>query len=216
MKNSEIKLKDTKLYSLYFHELWWLSSSICQKCEHLFKETVIPENGFIMQVNPNIHSIIASLLSDAANIKKLIVTPDGKLKNESSAQSKLRKERAKVLQEKIKSIQLTEILNHKIRNTLEHFDEYLDEANLKLSREEQSSSPMAVYNMVFSHWEVISSRVYPIRLYISSERKFYNMKWSVDIGKIYEETMAILSELKKLPIFSQQEDLGGLMLRLDI
>jgi hypothetical protein len=153
MKNPEIKLKDTKLYTLYFHELWWLSNSIREKCEQLFKETVIPESGFIMQVNPTLHSIIASLLSDASNIRKLIITPDIKLKGESSSQFKLRKERANVLQEKIKSIELTEILNHKIRNTLEHFDEYLDEANLELSREEESLSPMAVYNMVFSHWE---------------------------------------------------------------
>jgi hypothetical protein len=95
------------------------------------------------------------------------------------------------------------------------FDEYLDEANLKLSREIQPPSPMAAYNMVFSHWEVTNPKVYPVRLYISSERKFYNLKWSVDIGKIYKEATAILSELKKLPEFSQQKELGGLMVRLD-
>ena len=215
MKNSKTNLKDTKLFTLYFYELWWLSHSICKKCENLFEETKIPDEGFVMQVSPEIHSTIASLLSDASNIKKLIDTPTGKLRGESSAQAKLRKERAEMLNAKIKSIELSEILNHKIRNTLEHFDEYLDEANLKLSRDIQPISPMAAYNMVFSHWEVTSPKVYPIRLYISSERKFYNMKWSVDIGKIYEEATAILLDLKKLPEFSQNEDLGGLMLRLD-
>ncbi|MDD2789159.1 MAG: hypothetical protein PHU40_00670 [Sulfurimonas sp.] len=215
MKNLKINLKDTKLFTLYFYELWWLAHSICKKCDNLFEETKIPDKGFVMQVNPEIHSIIASLLSDASNIKKLIDTPMGKLRGESSTQAKLRKERAELLNKNIKSVELTEMLNHKIRNTLEHFDEYLDEANLKFSRDTQPLSPMAAYNMVFSHWEVTSPRVYPIRLYISSERKFYNMKWSVDIGKIYEEATAILSDLKKLPEFSQNEDLGGLMLRLD-
>jgi hypothetical protein len=215
MNNSAISLENTKLYTLYFYELWWLSHSICQKCENLFKETAIPDDGFLMQVNPEIHSIIASLLSDASNIKKLIDTPAGKLRGEPSAQARLRKERAEALKEKIKSVELTEMLNHKVRNTLEHFDEYLDEANLKLSRQDKPSSPMAAYNMVFSHWEVTSPRVYPVRLYISSERKFYNMKWNVDIGKIYEEATAILLELRKLPEFSQQKDVGGLMVRLD-
>jgi hypothetical protein len=215
MNKSRIKLEDTKLYTLYLNELWWLSHSIYQKCENLFSETTIPENGMLLQVNPKIHSLIASLLADASNIKKLIDTPTGKLHGESSAQARLRKERASALKNKIGSIELTEMLNHKVRNTLEHFDEYLDEANLKLSRETHSSSPMAAYNMVFSHWEVTTPSVYPIRLYISSERKFYNLKWSVDIGKIYEETKAILTELKKIPEFSQQEELGGLMIRLN-
>jgi len=215
MNKSSISLENTKLYTLYFHELWWLSNSICQKCENVFKETQILDNGMLLQVNPTVHSLIASLLSDASNIKKLIDTPAGKLRGESSAQARLRKERAKVLKDTIESVELTEILNHKVRNTLEHFDEYLDEANLKFSRELQTSSPMAAYNMVFSHWEVTNPRVYPVRLYISSERKFYNLKWNVDIGKIYEEATAILSELKKLPEFSQQKELGGLMVRLD-
>jgi len=215
MKNEKIDLKDTKLYILYFYELWWLSHSISKKCETLFEKTKIPDTGFLIHVNPEIHSIIASLLSNASNIKKLIDTPTGKLRGESSAQAKLRKERAEILNEKIQSIELTEILNQKIRNTLEHFDEYLDEANLKLCRDIQPISPVAAYNMVFSHWEVTSPRVYPIRLYISSEHKFYNMKWSVYIGKIYEEAIAILLDLQKLPEFSQKENLGGLIIRLD-
>ncbi|MBI5809719.1 MAG: hypothetical protein HZB21_00790 [Deltaproteobacteria bacterium] len=208
---------ETKLYKLYLHELWWLSDAIKKKCEKLFSETTSPppSSVYLIQVNPDLHSLIASILSDAANIKKLIKNQGGKLLGETGTKARLRKERAAMLDSLLSGIELEEILNHKIRNTLEHFDEYLDEANIELSKAAIPPSPMAAYNMIFSSWEVIKPRVYPIRLYISEERKFYNMKWSIDIGKIYKEAKAILSVLNKVPIIASTDGPGGLMLRLD-
>ncbi len=215
MDKSDLKLEDTKLASLYVHELWWLANSVKTKAERLFAEAKVPETGYAIQVSPELHSVIASLLSDAANLKKLVVTPSAKLNGESGRQYRLRKARAAALRESIKGISLTEMLNAKVRNTLEHFDEYLDEANVGLSTAKSAPSPMAAYNMVLSHWEVTSPPVYPIRVYISSERKFYNMKWSVDIGAIHQEATAIVERLVSHPEFSKAEGPGGLMVRLD-
>ena len=100
-------------------------------------------------------------------------------------------------------IKLAELLNAKVRNTLEHFDEYLDEANLALSDARVPPSPMAAYNMVLSRWDAINPRVYPIRLYISAERKFYNMKWSVDLDAINKEASAIA---ERLAVVSRKAD----------
>jgi hypothetical protein len=213
-EHTDIKLEDTKLLTLYFHELWWLAHGIKTKAERLFSEATVPESGNVIQVSPELHSLIASLLSDAANLKKLVVTPSGKLNGESGRQFRLRKARAAALRDAVAGLQLTEILNAKVRNTLEHFDEYLDEANLNLSTAKNPPSPMAAYNMVLSRWEVFSPRVYPIRVYISSERKYYNMRWSVDIGEIYKEATAIVERLVSHPAFANTEGPGGLMVRL--
>jgi len=35
--------------------------------------------------------------------------------------------------------------------------------------------------------------VYPVRVYISAERRFYNMKWSVDIDAMHKEAVASAS-----------------------
>ncbi|MGF1807892.1 hypothetical protein L4C31_21895, partial [Aliivibrio sifiae] len=139
----EVNFDNGKLSTLYYHELWWLASSIVKKSEKLFEETSVPESGYLIQVNPELHSLIASILSDAANIKKLVVTPSNKLNGESGAQARLRKERAQRLKDAISGVGLKEILNHKVRNTLEHFDEYLDEVNLKLTKASKAPSPMA-------------------------------------------------------------------------
>jgi len=215
VRPQDINLTNSKLRSLYFHELWWLASSIVAKCEKLFNETVIPDSGYQIQVSPELHSLIASVLSDAANIKKLITTPSAKLRNESGVQTRLRKERARTLKALFNSIALNEILKHKVRNTLEHFDEYLDQANVKLTKAANPPSPMAAYNMILSHWEAFNPRVYPIRVYISSEKTYYNMKWSINIESIYNEASAMLTELNKIPDLTQEDGPGGLMLRLD-
>jgi hypothetical protein len=214
-EHTDTRLEDTKLLTLYFHELWWLAHGIKTKAERLFAEATVPETGYSIQVSPVLHSLISSLLSEAANLKKLINTPSGKLNGESGPRYRLRKARATALREAIAGVELTEMLNPKVRNTLEHFDEYLDEANLTLSTAKLLPSPMAAYNMVLSHWEVFSPRVYPVRVYISSEQKFYNMKWSVDIGVIHKEATKLVERLITHPAFANTEGPGGLMIRLN-
>ena len=214
-EHPDVKFEDTKLMTLYFHELWWLAHGIKTKAEQLFLEAKVPETGNVIQVNPELHTLIASLLSDATNLKKLVVTPESRMNGESGRRFRLRKARAVALKEAISGIQLTEMLNAKVRNTLEHFDDYLDEANLALSGTAPPPSPMAAYNMVLSRWEVFNPRIYPIRVYISSERKFYNMKWSVDIGAIHQEASAIVERLTSHPAFTKTEGPGGMMVRLD-
>ena len=213
-KGTDIKFEDTKLFSLYFHELRWLAHSIQTKSEKLFDEAKVPEEGNVIQVNPELHSLIASILSDAANLRKLIVTPHNRLDGESGRQFRLRKARAAALRDAIEGIELVELLNSKVRNTLEHFDEYLDEANITVSEAKTPPSPMAAYNMVFSRWEVFTLPVYPVRLYISSERKFYNMKWSVNIDAMHKEASAVVERLAHSDVFGKKESPGGLMVPL--
>lgn len=56
---TDVKAEDSKLFSLYIHELWWLSHAIKTKTEKLFVEAKVPETGYILQVSPELHSLIA-------------------------------------------------------------------------------------------------------------------------------------------------------------
>ncbi|KPW99807.1 MULTISPECIES: hypothetical protein [Pseudomonas syringae group] len=113
-----------------------------------------------------------------------------------------------MLSEFLKSLNIKEMLNPKVRNTLEHFDK----ANYEVTQSAPQNK-LAAYNVVLSHWDAISPRVYPLRLYISSERKFYNMQWDIDIGVIYLEACSILEKLEggKSPVSTEP---GGLMIRI--
>lgn len=184
------------LFSLYFHELGWLSSEIQKYCEAIFAETPVPEQGYYIKVSPELHAHIVSVLVNAANLKKLVYTGEKRYKNESVEVFRLRQKRSRVLRESLSGLKLEEILNNKVRNSLEHFDEYLDENIVRLSKKPPST--FAAYNMALSHREVFNPQVYPIRLYIVSERKFYNMHFSIDIGKIYAEASSILERLREL------------------
>jgi len=210
---NNIKPEDTKLFSLYVYELWWLANGVKQKTEHLFAETKFPDEENIIQVSPELHSIIASTLSDAANLKKLLVTKEYQLKGESGRQFRLRLGRTQALANLLEGVALNELLNAKVRNTLEHFDEYLDEANLAVTEAKKPPSPMAAYNMILSHWDVFNPRMYPIRVYISEERKFYNMKWSVDLGAMNTEAKAVIERLAQF-LGVAKDGPGGLMLPL--
>lgn len=176
---------------IYSHELWWLTDAIKKGCEELFQKTPLPEKGYYLKVDYKIHALINNILSDAANVKKLISIPKHKTKEESSRQFNLHIERSKYLMDKLKGIELSEITSVKLRNTLQHFDEYFDQMNIEASEGKLKQHVMAFYNIVLSHWEAVDINPYPLRVYISSEKKYYNMKAMVNIGMIYKEASSI-------------------------
>ncbi|HDL7824148.1 TPA: hypothetical protein PXP39_001791 [Yersinia enterocolitica] len=181
-----------RLNFIYLHEVWWIAKSIKEQCELLFSKTPIPENETRLQVDYTIHNMINNLLSDSANLKKLIFEPKNKSKSETVKQFKLHITRCKYIQNEIKGIEISELKSVSVRNSLQHFDEYLDEFNLNVTEGKQNVYSLVLYNITTSSWAPFEkTRVAPLRLYVSSERKFYNMKNSIDIGKIYSEVTAI-------------------------
>lgn len=111
------------------------------------------------------------------------------------------------------------MFNSRVRNTLEHFDEYLDDAVLEYeSGELEKKAPMALYNVNNLELGVITPAPYPIRLYVSEERKFYNMGHAIDIGALYAEAQAIRARVQDLmrraPVDTTTDSPGGLMIPL--
>lgn len=175
MNVEEIDIFKSEVLDIYLSELYSLAYSVKSGCEEIFAETKVPDNGYAIQVSPSIHNKINNVIISAANIKKLINSPLPKQKKESRKSFTVRKQRESLLQELLSGLELKEIYNTDVRNKLEHFEEYLDSMALKLMDNESDINKeynAASYNMVFSHWDVIKPHVYPIRLYITSERIF--------------------------------------------
>lgn len=205
---------ELRLNFIYMHELWWLTESIKRRCEELFRETPLPDEGYYFKMEYRIHSLINDILSDAANLKKLITIPTRKTQSESPKQFEVHVERSKFLQGIIKGLEISELKSVKVRNTLQHFDEYLDEANIEASEGKLKAHQMAVYNFVMSHWEAINPRPYPIRLYICAEKTYYNMKASVNLEKIYVEASRINEVMRSEIKRESDSEPGGFMIPL--
>jgi hypothetical protein len=204
---------EPSLLTIYVRELYNLSVAVREKCQQIFDKTPpVPErpNRYIAH-NPELNALIYGVLIDAANIKKLIVTPSAKGSKESRRQYDLRRYRAALVKEAIGRVELREILDQKVRNTLEHFDEYMDEAVLLLSNPEKRPSPWAAFNMTISGRDVFQPPIYPIKMYVAEERVFCNMHWSISIQTIYEEACRLVEVLKKHPSIAGQEGPGGLL-----
>ena len=209
-----MKADEGKLFQVYFHEVFWLATSICDNCQAIFDETKAPADGYFIKVDPELHGRIAAVLKDAANIKKLLVAPGTKPKGVSRAAFTLRKERAAILRQAIEGVDLTEIMNAKVRNSIEHFDEYLDAANLMMHNTNESLPPFAAYNMTLSSWGATSPPPYPVRVYIADEQKFYNLKYSVDLGRISLEALEVKTKLIEGEFLGGVEEPGGLLVPL--
>jgi hypothetical protein len=209
-----MKASETALFRVYLHELFMLAKSVRDRCETVFAKTPPPQTGYYINVDPDLHSAINAILIDAANIKKLIQTSPKRRRGESKKVYDLRQERSHLLRDLLAGIQLDDILDTKVRNTLEHFDEYLDETNVRLSSGKAPPAPMAAYNMAFSEWGVTVPRCFPLRLYVADERKFYNMKYSIDLARLREQAIAILDRLAVSEFMRGISEPGGLMVRL--
>ncbi len=206
--------RSVPLFQLYFHELLWLVTAICKNCELIFRNTDPPTDGHFINVDPELHARIATVLINAANFKKLLVAPTVRPKAQPLELFEFRKRRAKILATALAGIDMNEMFNVKVRNSIEHFDEYLDEANLELAAAKTPPSPLAAYNMTFSSWELMSPRPYPVRLYIADKRMFHNLKYSVDLGKLYNEALTVRGRLLETPALSGVKEPGGLMVPL--
>lgn len=206
-RTEEIKIEDTALATVYLSELYSLAFFIRKKCQSLFDNTKSENDGsYYIFAKPEIINDISSILTDAANLKKLITTSPIKKDREKTISFKFRKSRSEFLMSLLNGIELTEILNVKIRNTLEHFDEYLDNANIDITLNGSKGYNVAICNIALSSRHAMQGNIYPLRFYIADEKVYHNFKWQVDIGLIHEEACSIITLLSAHPYFNRSKE----------
>lgn len=209
------EFQNYNLNVFYIYEVNWLAHAVVQQCENLFKITPVPEKGYSISPGYEAHQIITAILSDSARINNLLTIPAQKGRHhKSDKQFRLHVSRSEKLREYVVGLNISEIFSGKVRNTLQHFDEYLDEANLKSFEGRLNEHVMVSYNMIISHREGFQPLPFALRLYISSERVFLNMKYSVNIGKIYLEALELMKKFDEVLNAKGQEP-SGILARIN-
>jgi|GEM_PF-1160982 len=198
MNKKKYKFFESLLYSNYKRELYYLCHQIDIKASTLFSvyDNLNTEHGFITDIN--CLDQISSILSYAARVQELTIYTN---------KNKIHAERAFLIRSMFDFLNINEIFNKKVRNTIEHFAQYLDNTNKKHTLYNTKKRYLVAFNMVISKWEKLiesdlpftlysisampDTPLYPIRIYVSGERKFYNMDWSIDLNALYIEACLI-------------------------
>jgi hypothetical protein len=207
----KIDFSASRLLIIYAQELYWLCHQIHLKSEELFKKYPILSNEVYISAEISGLDLIYSILSCAAKVQELIF---------SNKKKKLHGDRAKYLQRLLQPLNIKEILNKKVRNTIEHFGEYLDKVNKKHTLFIAPRRYAVAFNLVISHWKRIDDpefpfplyqtpqlafSLYPVRVYVSSERTFYNMDWSIDLAALNEEAVCIKEHLISQKVLKEKK-----------
>lgn len=196
-----LEFKDSKLSGLYVRELYWLAHQIKTKAKEVFdKYPVRPDQTFVSADISGLE-IVYSMLSAAAKVNELLFPQRPKQEY---------KERAKYLQVLVADLQLKELLDKKVRNTVEHFGEYLDDFNLEHSKFASPTRYLVAFNLILSHMQPIHEPtvpfplyatpmgpvpVCPVRVYVASTRIFHNFSWSIDLAALEREAQRLAEKL---------------------
>jgi hypothetical protein len=202
------------LFSVYVHELHWLASSVVRRAESVFDQVPSPPSGSdYIHVDPDLHSEIYALLGEAAKIRALI-TGRPKRKDQSAREHEVLSRRARTLRCLLSDLSVEAICSPAARHSLEHFDEVIDRTAIG-ALEDTIPRPvnMPLDLVVWSRaaFEVLKGTltprpaIFPLRVYVASERHFLNAEREINIGDLYRECAAVRDRLKAhLPIVDER------------
>ena len=165
-------------------------------------------------LSPDLHAKIAAALLASSNFRKLVRTNQQRGKKESEERFNVRLERAAALAGLFDGLDLKTMLDGKLRNTLEHFDEYLDDLVRSVTAPSEMPRTIAV-NIAFSADGAIASAIFPVRLYVTSTCRFSNFDFSIDLKRLRAEAASVIECLLPLPAFQQTgREPGGAIVML--
>jgi hypothetical protein len=145
----------------------------------------------------------------------MLSVPDKPSFKETQEQFSFRVERTRLLNEALGFPHLSETSRAETRNSVEHFDQYLDRASLSLSPSDSAASGMALYNMALSSWAVFDKKSFPLKVYVADERKYFNLDYAADLNAIYSESADLIVRIRAVGAFRDTDGPGGLMVRVE-
>lgn len=204
MKNTEAnwdRIKSSNWGNVYLTELYWLAKEAHELCLQVFEAAPAPAPGeSYYKVDHKVHRDIYRILNHAARIGALIKDRPRRQGNQSAGQYEIQHKRVTWLRGVLDGLELKETLNSKVRHSLEHFDEFIDETALKSSRGNLQAPTIFPLDMALGRRDTIEGMmtgplsggsVYPLRVYVAETQLFLNCGRQIDLGKIAAECSQI-------------------------
>jgi hypothetical protein len=183
---------------------------VVERAEIIFdKAKPASESHSYIQVDHDLLTNVNHLLGDSARIRALLLTRQ-KAKGESRIKHEVRARRTAWLRSTVlKSITLQHVLDAKVRHSLEHFDEYIDETAIKAHAREIEPPSFLPVDMLLGSRTTLDTTVYPLRVYIADEQVFINAGKEISVRGLHDECTAIRDRLAPIALRSGEEEGRG-------
>jgi hypothetical protein len=204
---------------VYISELYWLAKQVEEDTTRIFDDTPRPPRpgeGYI-RVDHELHGRILAVLLAAARIRALLRP---RSRDGPRAQREVLTHRTAALRQVLDGIDLAPVLDGAARNSIERFDEYVDEAAIQSYRGVIPRPTLFAVDMVLSTRSVLRQfdvgrerpTTYFIRAYIADERVFSNCGRELRLEPLRDCCSTIRQRVEPLlPDFAREER-GGSML----
>jgi len=207
-------VRDSPLWFVYVTELLQLSGAIVEAIDAAVRLVPEPPPGKgLITVNHEVHRLLMQALSASARVRALCCD---RMKNskESRLQYEVRRRRAAWLRGFLEGIDLAPLRDAQVRNTLEHFDEYVDRLGEDAYSGKLSLPALVPVDMVLSERNLLEQfsvaqgrpATYWVRVYISGEFRFINCGREVDIAALRATSVGVRDRLTSVLSGSADED----------
>jgi hypothetical protein len=192
-----LEIRESPLAAAYVAELRTLAVGIIETANAIFEATPPAEVGrSYIKVDPPLMRRLLGLIGEAARVAALL-TPHRSPRGIQATE--LVRRRAEWLRgDVLGGLELEAILDAAVRHSLEHFDEYLDDAAQgALSRGAPSLLPMDMIvgrRGTFSELNTAGTTLM-FRVYIADEALFVNCGREIRVDKLATEARAIVDRL---------------------
>lgn len=192
----------------YLQELFALSSEIVKTFDQI--ETLVhsrkpgmegvftlphaPNKYFFIQ--PEVFTKIATIQVHSANIKKILFATPRK-KGEAKYKYDYRVKRAEEIQSYFDIEEISEIRISNVRNSLEHFDERLDNISLRLwNGTINKKYHIIASNIIISSEGALYGNPYYLKCYVIDSKIYKNAEQESNIGQLVSEAKYIRKTTK--------------------
>jgi hypothetical protein len=210
---------DGNLMPLFGDEVYRLARAVQTAASRAFDACPEPppDGSNLLTVKPEIHADLAAAIGHAALLKKLLWPRPEKPTNWSHELWRFHNQRAELLQEPFDGMGLKALKDVSVRNTLEHFDEYLDREVIRVAKGRIGAEQVHIItDAVLSSrrlWDTFATprgaATVMLRVFISDERVLLNARREVDIGAIHDECVAIEQRLDRFTNGAVAARVGG-------
>ncbi len=196
------------LAGAYITEAYWLATNVVRRAEEVFRSAKSPGKPAesYIKVDHDLTTTLTTLLGEAVRLKSLL-TERPRNRNQTDTQYEIQVRRARWMRDELlKGVKVKALLDANVRNSLEHFDEYLDEIAIRChdgAIPRPTSVPLDVSvgrRKTFERFPIGGKQphVENLRVYVAADKLFVNAGREINIRALQDEARRIMKRLEAL------------------